>query len=318
MRRPAPRKKFDALILLAKASTGRRRRQSVAGLLVCLALALACGGLLLAWIWPAPPLGRLNLALFDTLALPEESLRLAARLEPSDPQVQEARLAGLPIHFEEAVTGLRARANADRRGVASCEASFPVAPRPYEVTAGYPGDPGRGQRGAQGRGRVFVWAADTALVLVDADSALTDADPERFQASNNLDVKPLAGAVAAARGLAAKYAILYVSGNARRVAHYVKLHAWLESGFMPTQQFPAGPVLTACTEDDAAAARQGVVAAVKSRFTGRMVGITGDVEAAADFQRQGLETFLLGAGDKAPEGVTPVADWAALARKLGQ
>jgi hypothetical protein len=318
MRRPAPRKKLDALILLAKASGGRRRRQSLAGLLVCLALVLACGGLLLAWIWPEPPLGRPLLALFDTLALPDEPARLTARLEPSDPQVHEARLAGLPVHFEEAITGLRTRADADRRGVAVAEARFPLAARPYEVTAGYPGDPRRGQRGAQGRGRVFVWPADSSLAVVDADSALADADPEHFQAVNNLDVKPRAGAVAAVRGLTAKYAIVYVSGRARRTAHYLKLHAWLDSGFVPTQQFPAGPVLTACAEDETAAARRSVLAAVRARFTEKPIGITADAEAAADFQQQGLETFLIGAGENAPEGVTKVADWAALTRKLGQ
>jgi hypothetical protein len=316
MRRPAPKKKLDALILLAKASGGRRRRQTVVGLLVCLALALACGGLLVFWIWPEPRLGRPNLAVFDTLAHPDEPARLIARLEPSDPQVQGVRLSGLPVSFEEATSGLSAQVATDRSGVATCEGTFPLAPQPLEVAAGYPGDARRGQRGAQGRGRVFVWPADKTLVVVDADSALTAADSGQFQTTNNLDVKPLPGAVAAVRGLAAKYAIVYLTGTARQAAPYIKLRAWLDGGFVPGQQLPAGPVLTACAEADAAAARRSVLAALKGRFAGKALGVTADAEVAAEYRQEGLETFLIGGGENGPEGVTSVADWEALAKKL--
>jgi hypothetical protein len=314
MQRPAPKKKMDALVLLAKASSGRRRRQSLVAGLVCVALILVLGVLMVWWIWPAPRPPRLDMAVFDQLALPGETVQLYAQLEPVAPPDQQFNMAGYLVAFEEPTSGLRMTTQTARGGVAICSGAFALSRDPLELRAGFPGN--ARERGVQGRGRIFVWPAETAFLLVDADRTLTALDPEAFGTVNNHDVRALPDAAPTLRGLAAKYAIVYVTGNARRPQLYSKLRAWLGSGFAPAQQFPDGPVLTAWGEPDAAAARAAVLTAVRGRLTGTGIGIAGDAETAAQYRQQGWETFLVGAAENVPEGITPVKDWAALGKLL--
>src|SRR5207253_2436589 len=110
-----------------------------------------------------------------------------------------------------------------RAGAATCTGAFPGSREPIEVRAGFPGN--ARERGVQGRGRVFVWSADTVFLLVDADRALAALDPDTFGTVNNYDIRALPDAAPTLRGLAAKYAIVYVTGNARRPQLYSKLRA---------------------------------------------------------------------------------------------
>jgi hypothetical protein len=307
---------MDALILLAKATRGRRSRQSVVAGLILLAVFLVLGVLLLWWIWPGPPPPPLALAVFDQLASPNQPVQLYAQLGPAEATAQEIKLAGYPIFFEEATSGLHVKATSARTGVATCTDTFPLTKGPIELLAGFPGN--RRQRGVQARGRVFVWPTETAFLVVDADHALAATDPETFGTVNNLDIRSLPDAASTLRSLAAKYALVYVTGHARRPQLYGKLRAWLASGFEPAQQFPEGPLLTGCVdgETDAAAARVAVLTMVRSRLTAPGIGIAGDAETAAQYRLQGWEAYLVGAADNVPQGVTPVKDWAALAKVL--
>jgi hypothetical protein len=258
------------------------------------------------------------MAVFDQLARPDEAVELAAQVEPAEPPEQAVSMAGYPVYFEEQTTGLSSKAVSDRNGVATCTGPFPLAPGPVEVLAGYPGN--RRQRGVQARGRVFVWPADTAFVLVDADHALTATDPEAFRTVNNIDVRALPDAAPTLRRLRETYPVGYVTGATRQPQLYNKLRAWLDNGWSPAQQFPAGPVLTTWGdgEADAAAARLGVLTALRGRFTGKGIGVAGNVETATQFQQQGLQTFLVGEAENVPEGVTRVKDWAALEKAVAR
>jgi hypothetical protein len=72
--------------------------------------------------------------------------------------------------------------------------------------------------------------------------------------------------------------------------------------------YPDGP--------DAEAFYRTVLADLKKRFPGTVVGVTRRVEEARAFQAAGLQTFLLADKADAPEGVTVVASWTELAKRL--
>lgn len=307
--RPRKPKRLDALLILARASGGRRKRQSLIALLVILALLLVVGVLVVWWVWPGPKSTRPVLVVYDQLALPGETVTLSARLEPSEPEAAGLVLSGREVHFEEAKSGFQARATTGRDGIASVSFSAPAVEGLLDVVASYPGNPRRGERGAQARGRVFVVSNAVAVLLVDAGPSLTDLDEPTFWAANNMDLRPQPEALAALRALQKDYRLVYWAPAAHALPRYGKLRAWLESGSMPAQQFPTGAVLAPAPAESVTSFSD-----LQRRFQGNLVGVTGDAATARAMREQGLQTYLVGAAEL-PEGVTAVS-WAALPKAL--
>src|SRR5206468_11684683 len=123
-RRPAS-KKMDALVLLAKATAGPRRRRSLTAFLVVVGIGLIVGALVIWWFMPGPPGAPLTLALYDQVALADEPVKLVAAVQPVAPAEEAEDLAGCVIHFTEFQSGLQQKAETDRLGLARCETRFP-------------------------------------------------------------------------------------------------------------------------------------------------------------------------------------------------
>jgi hypothetical protein len=261
-------------------------------------------------IWPDPPPGRWALAFFDQVALPLESVDLTAQLEP---EREGVKLSGRPVFFEDPATGWEAQGTSNAKGRATAVASFAAADGPHNLQARYPGNPRRSERGVSSPGRVFVWPSEADVLVVDADRSLTDFDESRYASTNNADIPPLAGALAALRSLRGRFRIVYWTRFAARPVANIRLRAWLESAWNPAQQFPDGPVLSA--EQESADGRLGEF---RQQFKGKMVGVSRDPESARSFAAAGLDAYFI--GDPPPDAgkIRSVPDWPAVVRALTQ
>ncbi len=311
---PSPdNKKIDALLLLARATLADRRRRSPFRLLVIVALFVALLALFIWLVRPKPRPPQLMMAAFDQVTLPDRTVQLSAGVEPIEAGSAEADLSGCLLYFEERKTGLLAKEATGQSGTALVPCTFPAGGEKVEVMVRYPGDQDR-RRGAEAKARVFVWPAETRMLIVDADHALADIDEAKLWTTSNLDIRPLPGAAATLRTARAKYHIVYLTAAADRPSRYSKLRAWLE-------QFPDGPLLAragATTETDAAAYKRHALDGLKERFRAPMVGIVKRVEDAHIFRDAGLQSFLVGENVKVPEGIGVAKSWEELAKPLAK
>jgi hypothetical protein len=318
MERPRP-KRVDALRLLVKTSLAERQRRSPWRLLLLAALGLGLLGLFAWYIYPRPKLPRLRVAAFDQVARPDVPVPISARLGSIEDEETTADLSGCELFFDGGPTGFADQAAADRAGRATVTGSFAAQKGPVEYVVRFPGH-GDQKRGAEDRGRIYVWPEDAALLVVDADHALAQAEEEQFWSRPNLDIRPRPEAAAALRQLHEKYHLVYLTGNADRPYRYAKLRHWLTLAALPRREvFPDGPVLDFAGElarAHASAFGRQVLGDLKSRFHGLAVAIAGREEEARLFHEAGWRTFLVEETGAVPEGITVVKSWKDLARQL--
>jgi hypothetical protein len=313
-------KKKDALVLLAKAALADRRRRFPLSLVVTLLLLLLGLGGLAWWIMHRPGLPALTLAAFDQVALPDQTVRLAGRVEPIEAASPDVNLAGCDLYFQGKTGEALGKIATGPDGMAGVERSFPAADQPMEFLVRYPGEENR-RRGSQATGRVFVWPPNTALLVVDADHALATVAEPKLWTTNNLDLRPQAGAAAALRSGRGKYRIVYLTAAADRPMRYNKLRAWLERGAPVQEQFPDGPVLSRAGRQAAAepvAFQRAILSSLKERYQGTVVAVAGRAEEGRLFHELGLKTYLVGDVPDAPEGVVVVKTWAELGKRLAE
>jgi hypothetical protein len=310
MRRPAV-KKMDAVLLLAKASFGDRRRRSPARILITLAVVAGLLGLLAWAVWPNPLLPPLIMAAFDQVALPNETVSLCAGVQPIDQDRAGFNLAGCELFFLDlSDQALLAKVATRSDGTASLSKSFAANAGPPQVLVRY--------RGEESRLGVFVWPAESRLLVVDADHALADVDEERLWTLNNLDIRPVSGAAKALQSACGKYRVIYLSAAADRPSRYRKLRALLGPGG-GQEQFPGGPLLARAdraVDSDPAVFQHVAIVGLTKRFCGKAVGVVRRADEAEIFRNAGLQTFLVGDANSAPEGIIPVKSWADLSGKL--
>jgi hypothetical protein len=314
-----PKKRAEAIRLLARSELADRRRRTPVRTVV-----LVCALVLLAaavgwWLWPRPALPPLIVVAFDQVALPQENVRLCARVGPVDGQSTTANLAGCELYFQEVATDLLTKLQTNHAGQASTESRFPARDQAFELIVRYPGEDRR-RRGSQASARIFVWPRSTRLLLVDADHALAEGDEENLWAVNNLDLRPRPGAAAALQSAQLRYHVVYVSAGADRPARYAKLRAWLERGWAPAQeQFPPGPVLAyGCQPNEAELDTFlfDMSKSLRKRFQEPLLAVAGRPEEAEAFRRADLQTYLVGQGSGGPEGVHAFSSWSELAKSL--
>ena len=311
------RKKVDALLLLAKTAIGDRRRRSWPVLLAMLAVLLIFLTVVVCLFLPKQGLPELILAAFDTVALPKEAVRVAARLEPRQEPLADVRLAGLLLYFQESKSPeLLGKIATNVDGLATLETRFPEQPQPLEIIVRFPGEENR--KSAEIRGRVFIWPADTQVLVIDADHVLANVDEPKFWVTNNLDVRSLPGAAQDLQKARARFRVVYLSGAADRVARYNKLLVWLQKTAPASEQFPEGPLLAPASQSavDRATFQRETLKHLRVSFTGTVVGIAGGAEESEIFQQAGLKTWQLGSSDDAPKDVTAVKSWQELETPL--
>lgn len=293
MAAPEP-KKPDPLVLLARASAAKRRRPWWPVILLLLLIGGAVSGVLW-WFWPRGEYPAVAVALFDQLAVPEEKVTLTACLEPTEPYEKDPNLANQGLYIQAANPEEFQQIPTDAGGFASLGRAFPAQPEPVELLIRYPGIPGR-RRGSEATGRVFVWPAESALLLVDADTALAEIEIDTFWTVNRLDVRPRRDAAAALRDAAKKSRVVYVSTAADRPTRYNKLRAWL-TGHTTNEKdaFPNGPLLAAARVPEAERETflEKTLAELRKRFSGPAAGVTQDAALAEQFEKAGLTTHRL-------------------------
>jgi hypothetical protein len=309
------KKPLDALLVLAKASFGDRRRRSPARIAVTTLLFALPLAVLIYLLWPGPEQPPLLLAAFDQVALTGETIALSACVESLSEERTKAGLAGRDLYFHELQADWRERLATNRDGMATVRRSFPIAGAAVEIMVRYPGD-GRRIPPGQAKARVFVWPPETAVLMVDAERTLADLDAASWWNKSNLDIRPRPSAVASLRAARAKYRIGYLSVGADRPSRYNKLRAWLERGWAPEhEQLPDGPVLSrACRspEEGPAEFLREFVKDFNRRFRGPLVAVTGNGQNADLFHEAGWRTYLMNDAGDGPAGVTVIKSWAEL------
>jgi hypothetical protein len=318
MRRDGP-KPMDALLVLAKASFGGRRRRSPVRIVVSILVLLLLVALPTYLLWPGPEQPPLLLASFDQVVEPGETITLCARLEPAGEETAGANVTHCRLYFHDLQSDWRMEATTDRDGMATAERSFAAADAPIEIIVRYPGDGAR-QPGTQAKSRVFVWAPEAGLFMVDVDSTLPDVDAENLWIASNLDIRPRSGAVDCLRAARARYRIGYLCAAADRPSRYNKLRTWLERAWAPEQeQVPDGPLLARSCRlpgSEAAEFLQTTLSDLRARFHGTLIGVTGDRDKAQLFHAAGWRAFLLDDLGDVPEGITAVKSWSELKQRL--
>jgi len=307
----AGKKKVDAILLLARESFGGRRRRSLVTLLTIFVVLAGLGSLALIYFWPRGSLPKLVLAAFDQVALPEEEVTLAAQLEPIEELPSDGDLSACALFFQELSSGgLVGKVATSPEGRAALKARFPAS---TEIVVRFAGEGDRRRGVESNKARVFVWPAQSSLVVVDAVSALADIEATKFETTSNLDIPSRAGAAAVLRTLAAKRRIVYLAPETTRALSYNKLSAWLERAVVPHEKLPEGPLLVSADEEPAIFA---TAANLKTRFRGAVIGITGARDHARQFREAGLKTYFLGQSKELPDGVTAASSWKELTRQL--
>ncbi len=310
-------KPLDALTQQAKADARRRRSPLV--MLLALGLLLSPVALLVWWVaWPSPPPSALVLAGYDQVALPDEPVRLSGQLEAIATVGAEEDLSGHALYFQDGKSDQVLTARTASGGRAAIERRYSASEPPIEMVIRFAGDGPR--RGSQARSRLFVWTADTPLLLVDADRTLANAEPGELWTVNNLLLPALPDAAPALRLLREKYQVVYLTAEADRPTRYLKLRAWLERGWAsPEQQFPDGPILSPASmrqEVNAPSLVHAVAADLRRRFSGKILGVAERVAEAEAFRSVGVESFLLSEATEVPQGTTVLPSWSALVRRL--
>lgn len=321
MRRPTP-KKLDAITLLAQAGAAKRRRPRLVPSLVAAAVVVALLSLIAWWAWPQPQPEFVILAAYDDVVRAGEPATLRAQVEATGTDSAGADMAGYELYFEQTGGDWHTKVTTDKNGVVALEHAF--AGGEDELAYYLVRCPKGGRRAGtpEAGGRVFSWPADAALLVIDADHALADADPERLRKANNFDIRPLPESVAALRKARANYRVVYLSAAADLPEPYLKLRAWLRRDWLPVKdQFPDGPLLGRAWQpgaEDAASFHQAAVTALKERFPGQAVGLTRNAEVARAFHTAGLRTILIGKNEEGLEGVTAVPAWSDVPKLLAE
>jgi hypothetical protein len=289
MRREMP-KKPDVITLLARAGAGKRPKRSRAGILIALVLV---GAILAGVYWLARP-GKdpvpVAVIALDQVALPGETVPLRAQLFPTERKEDPPDLAGFEVYFEvNPLPGMalppreelrQEKAVTQAGGEAEVRWKLTTGGQRRSVVVRYAGDKRR--RGSDDQASVYVWAPDTALLLVEARHTLLAAGEQQFRDRNPYELPPASGvpqtlvasaAVAAAaaplgsgpfaavslfragrqgggtaealeQAQAKNYQVVYLATAPARPEHYRKMRGWLQRQFFPPERsFPQGPVL---------------------------------------------------------------------------
>jgi hypothetical protein len=309
---------------LLKIAARRRRPWSVWSVLFCVLLVGVPLGLLVWWLWPRPAPPHLRVLTFDEVAAPGEPVTLRAQLQPAEDEDPDVSLAGVEVYFRDASGPQPAsketweeQAVSGADGVATARWQPPALAGGAAFQVHFRGD--RRQAGASDLGRVFAWPATTPVLIVEPQSTLTGAPASAWRTAVG-DVPRLSAAPEALHAARGKgYQIVYLALASDQPLMHHKLRDWVRlrppAGQKP---FPDGPVLgrpSYAADMDEARARREVLGELRQRFTGPLVAVVRQAEAAEAFRQAGLAVLLVAPGEAA-QGATRVGSWAELPAKL--
>jgi hypothetical protein len=310
----------DELTRLLQAAAKRRRRAPLYIKLLFTAIALIPIGLTAWFFWPRAEPSRLEVTALDQVTLPDAPVELQARLEPVEDSPRP-NLAGQALYFGKYEVPQRSeleKVTTDATGRAAVVWRLAASEQPVEFLVRYRGPK---RQVAEDKGRIFTWPAEgTALLIVDANHALSDAGEDAWRKKNFAAIPALPGAAAALRQATEKgYKVVYLCPNATPSPLYKKLRGWLDRKDLPEEeQFPDGPVLGRLgpAEEDEAGWERKTLGTLSQQFRGKKVGVTRLIPTARLFQEAGLTTFVVGKAGEALPGISRINSWSELAARL--
>jgi hypothetical protein len=321
-------KKVDPILALARTHAGRSgKRRKRPGLLIAIALAIVVGGLaLIAWLNRSEPEPvPLMVVATDAVTAAGDSVVLRAWLRPQNGKEEGALLAGQDVYFVDSMLaslddhkgagGILEKATTGDDGEATV--SWKPPDNPPAVWVRYPG---RNPPSYDGP-RVFVWPADSKILVVEARHALMAADTRAFRRLQVTQIQSFPGAFQALQQASARgYRIAYLATAPDRPQSYHKLRGWLQrrSPLSPGN-FPEGPALgrpSYAGDGEEKGAMRDALRALKRRFKGSLMGVAGRASDGELFQEEGLETYLIAVAAKAPRGVKLLQSWNELGNAL--
>jgi hypothetical protein len=262
-------------------------------------------------LWPARERAEVHLTAFDQVAQPGETITLSAKLYRPTRLGFHWNLHGHLLQFHcpplidrEVPTGddgiVRVKATVPEEFHGPCVVPVRFAGssrhRPVEATA-----------------RVFLWPADSPILVTDLDGTLSDLAGVYVPFTSNRDTRCLPGSVEALSALAQNYRVVYLT--ARDETLHDKTRAWLDE-----KGFPPGPLF--CRDfhlgEKSQTYKRQFLAELAKRYPQLVVGVGNTVGDASAYLHNGLRPFMLDpAGNRSfPEGTVVVRSWQELRKRL--
>ncbi|HKS16769.1 MAG TPA: hypothetical protein VJU16_05615 [Planctomycetota bacterium] len=239
----------------------------------------------------------------DVLALPHSKVRLTARLERYLIRFVDPPVRGETVEFFEGETRLGS-AVTDARGFASIEIDAgPEGRRRLRVAT----------RRADEALVVDVLPGDAPILILDLDHTLSDIGTTRFAFAANKTIRPLDGAIDAAKRLAGRYRIAYLT--ARDHSFLGKTREWLRM-----QGLADGPVFLRRRRFWSQASLDHKMERLgELKKTHRLVAGVGDLPTDAKaYLANGLAAYLIDPSGALPEieGTVRARTWKELEERL--
>ena len=298
-----PSRKLDPERMLALAKTRKRQDRRVVSYLIAGAIMVLCLGGISWFLWPEDP-PRFNLAAYDAVAVPDESIKLFAsiRAEGND---RSAAIKGLAMRFQVTATQKDETQFTDSAGSAAIEWRAPKdknAVVEFMVRHQSAENP---RHAIRNQGRVFIWPADSNLLVVDVDHALTEGIEGL---AGNTAPKLRSGAVESLRRLSQKYNIAYLCTGTTDPGTYKKLRSWLQL------QTPSGPLIGNPAASDMFIGVQ--IRQFSNQFTRPGVVVVGRSEEAQLAIDAGWKAIIIGGGPPVGSAAIAVQSWTELVKEL--
>lgn len=244
-----------------------------------------------AWWWPFGQQYDVKLTAFDQLAAPGETVVVRAKIEHQGVLGINPDMRGYPLRISVG-TLLEQEVKTGRDGMAQLEVRVPTdtaAKVPIKVSFAGSGH----HRPAEAMSRLFVWPADSRVLITDVDLTISGLAELRVPFTANDKIPCLPGAVEALTELSKTYRIIYLS--ARDDALCNKTCGWLCQ-----MNFPEGPFfcrdLTLTSRQESF--KRETIAALKRRFPGVAIGVGDKPTDAGAYLSNGLQTFIINPKDR--------------------
>jgi len=282
---------------------------------------------ILAWaLYPKPDPPRMTVSVSDELNVRGEPAVVHAFLDPENPDAKVDSLKGMEATFwidkpppavddaprEKVVCDSHGQSMAKLDASAAAKAKFHVRHMA----------PLKKQDPPKDEAHIFNLPKDTPLLLVEAEETLADLDPKLWSKTHPLNIAVRAGAADALKIARDKhgYAITYLALELMPAREYRRVRGWVRdikaSG---PEALPDGPVLGRLRYDsgDVHSARQALLSDLRERFTGPIVAVVRDADAAEQCVNLKIRALAMGGGDF-PDAVVRLKTWQDLPTALGK
>jgi hypothetical protein len=280
----------------------------------------------LAWaLYPKPDPPRLTVTAMDELNVRGEPAVVHAFLDPENPDSKVDSLKGLEADFWVAKPppalddAPRQKVVSDTHGQTTTKLDAGDAAKiKFHVRHAVPL---KKQDPPQDEARIFAVAKDAPLLLVDVEETLADLDPKLWTKTNALNIAVRAGASEALKIARDKhgYAIAYLAVELTPAREYRRVRGWIGIKASGPEALPDGPVLGRLRYDsgDVHSARHALLSDLRERFTGPIVAVVRDADAAEQCVNLKIRALAMGGGDF-PDAVVRLKTWQDLPAALGK